>query len=149
MTASVRFGPCRPAHMRGASVVAPEDGGDTLPAFEDPAEGGPTVAVAGEAGAGHPHEPVGDDGNERTALGPDGLAVIYGTQTGFGFGKRKTASMSVGVMRVRHRAASTRSVRLAARRRYAPGWVIIDPCSGRREEADGGGVLSGRVGVDR
>ena len=40
-----RFGQGRITHMRGASVVAPEGGGDALPAFEDPAEGGPTVAV--------------------------------------------------------------------------------------------------------
>ena len=74
--------------MRGASVVAPEDGGYALPAFEDPAEDGPTFAVAGrtQAGADHPHELVGYDGDGQVALGLDGLAVIYGTRAGFGFG---------------------------------------------------------------
>ena len=119
--------------MRGASIVAPEDGGDALSAFEDPAEGGPTVAVAGrtQAGAGHPHEPVGDDGDGQVALGPDGLVVMYGTQAGFGFGERRIALMSVGGMRVRRRATSSQSVCLV-RRRYAPGWVTIAPCRGRR-----------------
>ena len=41
---SGRFGPCRLAHMRGASVVAPEGGGDALP-YEDPADGDPIVTV--------------------------------------------------------------------------------------------------------
>ena len=128
-----RFGSCRPTYVLGASVVASEDGGDALPAFEDPAEGGPTVAVAGrtQAGADHPHEPVGDDGDGQVALGPDGPVVIYGTQIGFGFGERRIASMSVGVMWVRRGVATSRSVRLV-RRRYAPGWVIINPCRGRR-----------------
>ena len=119
--------------MRGAPVVAPEGDGDASPPFEDPAEGGPTVAVAGrtQAGADHLHEPVGDDGDEQVALGPDGLLVVNGPQAEFGFGERKTASMSVGVMQVRHRVAPSRSVRLV-RRRYTPGWVTIDPCSGRR-----------------
>ena len=47
-----RSGPCTPlVHMQGASVVAPEDGGDALPAFEDPAADGPIVAVAGRTQA--------------------------------------------------------------------------------------------------
>ena len=85
---------------RGASVVAPEDGGDALLPFKDPAEGGPTVAVAGctQAGTDHLYELVGDDGDEQVALGPDGLVVINGPQAEFGFGERKTASMSVRVM---------------------------------------------------
>ena len=95
-----RFGPCRLAHVRGASVGAPEDGGDALPAFEGPAEGGPTVAVTGrtQAGADHLHELVGDGGDEQVALGPDGLVVVNGPQAEFGFGERKTASMSVRVV---------------------------------------------------
>ena len=92
----MRFGPCRPAHMRDASVVAPEDGGNALP-FEDPAKGGPIVAAAGrtQAGADHLHEPVGDDGDGQVVLGPDGLAAVNETQAGFGFGERKTPSRSV------------------------------------------------------
>ena len=144
-----RFGSCRLAHVRGASVFAPEDGGDALLPFEDPAEGGPTVAVAGRAqvGADHLHELVGDDGDEQVALGPDGLAVVNGPQAEFGFGERKTASMSVGVMWVRHRAASFQSVWLV-RRQYTPGWVTIDPCRGRREKRTATACCPGRVGVD-
>ena len=116
----------RLAHMRGASVVAP-------PSFEDPAEGGPTVAVAGrtQAGADHLHGLVGDDGDGWVASGPDGLVVADGPQAGFGFGERKTAPMPVGVMWVRHGVAPSRSVRLVCRRQ-TPGWVTIEPCSGRR-----------------
>ena len=55
---------------------------------------------------------MGDDGDEQVTFGPDGLAVLDGTQAGFGFGKRKTAPMSVGAISVRHRVASSRSVRL-------------------------------------
>ena len=98
---------------------------------------GPIVAVAGRtrAGTDHLHEPVADDGDERMALGPDGFAVMNGTRSGFGFGERKTALMSVGVMWVHHRAASSQSVWLVPRR-YVPEWVTIDPCRGRREKQD-------------
>ena len=108
-----RFGTCRLAYIQDASVVASEGGGDALPAFQGSAEDGPTGMVTGptQAGADHLRGLAGDDGDERMALGPDGLAVINGTQIGFGFGDRKTISMSVGVIWVRRRAAPSRPVR--------------------------------------
>ena len=89
-----------------------------MPAFRGLAEGSPTVAVAdfAQVGADHLHGLVGDDGDERMALGPDGLAVMDGPQAAFGFGERRIASMSVGVIWVRHRVASSQSVRLVCRR---------------------------------
>ena len=112
------FGPCRLAHMRGASVVAPEGGGDALLLFQDPAESDPPFAVAGrtQAGADHLHELVGDDGDGQVVLGPDGLVMPYLPQAGFGFGERKTALMPVRVIWVRHRVAPSQSVRLVRRR---------------------------------
>ena len=91
-----RFGPDRLAHVQGAFVVTSEGGGDVLPAFEDPAEGGPAGVVTGltQTGADHLHGLGGDDGDERMALGADGLAVTDWTQSGFGVWR--TASISSG-----------------------------------------------------
>ena len=65
----------RLAHMQSGSVVVPEGGGDARPAFEGPAEGGPTDVVAGlaQAGADHLYGLVGDDGDEWMAPGWAGL----------------------------------------------------------------------------
>ena len=117
----------------GCVVVTSEDGGDASLSFQGPAEGGPTVMVAGrtQAGEDHLHGLVGDDGDGQVGLGPDGSAVVNGAPTRFGFGDRRTASMSVGAIWVRHRTAPFRPVR-SVHRRYTPGWVAIDPCSGRR-----------------
>ena len=77
-----------------------------------------------QAGADHLHGLVGDDGDERMALGPDGLVVMDRTRAGFGFGERKTAPMPVGVIWVRHRVAPSQSSE----------WVTIEPDAGRREK---------------
>ena len=141
--------------MRGASVVAPEDGGDASLPFEDPAEGGPAVAAAGrtQAGADHLHGLVGDDGDGQVAPGPDGVAVVDGPQAGFGFGERKTASMSVRVMQVRHRTAPSRPVRSVRRQHLvadafgayeAEGEVpAVGAGTGATDEHDG--TVTGRI----
>ena len=67
---SGRYGPCRLAHMQGASVVTSKDGGGASPPFQGSAKGHRT-----QAGADHLHGLVGDNGDGQAAPGPARLAV--------------------------------------------------------------------------